>query len=149
MKPSGEPMDNRKLPPFVSANDNVILFDGVCRLCQGWSRFIIRYDRHQVFRLAPVQSEQGRAILQYFGLPTDHFETMLFVQGGDSFEKSTAFLKIIRLMPYPFRLLFVFRYLPLKLRDWLYDRIALNRYRLFGKYGVCLLPHPDHDKRFL
>ena len=137
------------IPPHMRAEDKVILFDGVCRLCNAWSRFIIRFDRENVFKLASVQSPQGQAILQHFGLPTDYFETMLFVEGNMAYAKSTAFLNIVRLLPWPFNWLSAFRVVPKPIRDWCYDRIALNRYALFGRYDSCLLPTPDHDQRFL
>ncbi len=135
--------------PYISENDHVILFDGVCKLCHGWSRFIIKHDRKHVFKLATVQSVQGQAILQHFGLPTDHFDTMLYIENHQAFEKSTAFLKIVKKLPYPIKLLQVCYVVPRFIRDWFYDRIALNRYRLFGKYNECLLPTADHNSRFL
>jgi len=142
-------MSNSNLPPFVSPDDRVILFDGVCKLCNVWSRFILTYDREHKFRLATVQSEAGQAILAHFGLPLDHFDTMLLVEGPVAYEKSTAFLQVVRQLPAPFYLLWIFRLIPVAIRDWLYDHIAQNRYRIFGKYDQCLLPTPEHQQRFL
>lgn len=137
------------LPPYVGENDQIIMFDGVCKLCNGWSRFIIRFDAHRVFRLCSMQSEEGQAILRWFGYPTENFETMLLIQGNKALEKSDSFLAIVSQLPFPWRLIGIFRYLPKRLRDWCYDRIALNRYKLFGRYEVCLLATPDHAARFL
>src|SRR6187551_1148461 len=136
-------------PPGVKPGDQIIMFDAVCKLCNRWSRFIIRFDTQHRFKLCSVQSEQGQAILQWFGYPLDHFETMLLIQGNQSLDKSNAFLAIVTQLPFPWPLLCITKILPRKIRDWCYDRIALNRYTLFGKYEYCLLATPDHDQRFL
>ncbi len=142
-------MDAEQYPPYVRFGERVVLFDGVCKLCNGWAKFLIRYDCARVFKLASVQSAEGQAILRWFGLPTDSYATMLYVEGRELFVRSEAIARIIRQLPAPWPLLGVFRILPLGLRDWCYDRIALNRYRLFGRHDVCLLPSPDHEGRFL
>ncbi|MCF6300321.1 MAG: thiol-disulfide oxidoreductase DCC family protein [Proteobacteria bacterium] len=135
--------------PYISDNDPLILFDGVCKLCHGWSQFILKYDRSHVFKLATVQSKQGQAILRHFGLPTNHFDTMIYVEDNQAYQKSTAFLKVIQKLPYPIKLLQLCYIVPRFIRDWFYDRVALNRYRLFGKYSECPLPTADHNNRFL
>jgi len=136
-------------PPHVGEYDQVIMFDGVCKLCNGWSRFIIRFDVQKKFKLCSVQSEEGQAILQWFGYPTDYFETMLLVQGNIALEKSDSFLAVVAQLPFPWRLMHIFKWLPKGWRDWCYDRIALNRYKIFGRYDVCMLATPDHATRFL
>ena len=137
------------LPPHIQAGDRVVLFDGVCRLCNGWAKFLIRHDRERRFRLCSVQSAEGQAILAWFGLPTDTFETMVYVEDETLFVRSDAVLRIGAQLPGAWRLLAVLGFLPRALRDWCYDRIALNRYRLFGRYDSCLLPAADHQQRFL
>lgn len=137
------------LPPHIQAGDRVVLFDGVCRLCNGWAKFLIRHDRERRFRLCSVQSAEGQAILAWFGLPTDTFETMVYVEDETLFVRSDAVLRIVAQLPGAWRLLAVLGFLPRALRDWCYDRIALNRYRLFGRYESCLLPAADHQQRFL
>lgn len=138
-----------ELPPHISSHDRVILFDGVCKLCNAWANFIIEYDTRQVFRLCSVQSPQGQAILAHFGYPTDEYETMLLVEGSTALEKSAAFLRVMQLMGLPWSSVAVFQLIPAPVRDWLYERIALNRYVLFGRYDVCRLPEPEHAARFL
>ncbi|MDG9924121.1 MULTISPECIES: thiol-disulfide oxidoreductase DCC family protein [unclassified Pseudomonas] len=137
------------LPPHIQAGERVVLFDGVCRLCNGWAKFLIRHDHARRFRLCSVQSAEGQAILAWFGLPTDAFETMAYVEGETLFVRSDAVLRIVAQLPGAWRLLAILRCLPRVLRDWCYDRIALNRYRLFGRYDTCLLPDADHQRRFL
>lgn len=142
-------MNTDKLPPCIAASDKVILFDGVCKLCNAWSNFIIKYDRQHLFKLCSVQSEEGKKILLHFGLPSESYETMLYVEGCQSFQKSDAFFQIVAKLGYPWKAVFIFRLIPKPIRDWMYDRIALNRYNLFGKYDYCTLPSPDHEARFL
>ncbi len=137
------------IAPYVSKGDKVILFDGVCKLCSAWSRFIIKYDTAHIFRLASVQSREGQSILKHFDLPTDYFETMLYVEECVAYEKSDALFKVLIQLPRPLCWLACGAIFPKPARNWVYDRIALNRYQLFGKYQQCLLPHPDHETRFL
>ena len=82
-------------------------------------------------------------------MPTGHFDTMLYVEGNQCFDKSDAFLNVIRKFGYPWRLLYVFKILPKCIRNWFYDRIALNRYSLFGKYDTCVVPSKENENRFI
>jgi predicted DCC family thiol-disulfide oxidoreductase YuxK len=142
-------MQDQTLPPFIQPGERVVLFDGVCKLCNGWAKFLIRHDPEQRFRLASVQSEQGQALLEWFGLPTDHFDTMALIEHGQLLVRSAAVLRIVAQLPGPWRHLALLRIIPRPVRDWCYDRIAFNRYRLFGRYDSCLLPSADHARRFL
>ena len=137
------------LVPHLRSTDKVILFDGVCKLCNGWSNFIIHHDKGLQFKLASVQSDEGQAILKYFNYPLVNFETMLVLENNYALTKSSAFFYVMKTLGYPWRLLTIFQFIPRVLRDWLYDRIALNRYVLFGKYEYCTLPSPDHESRYL
>ena len=142
-------MSRQTLPPGLAAGERVVLFDGVCKLCNGWAKFLIRHDRQRQFRLASVQSAQGQALLSWSGLPTDHFDTMALIDEAGLHVRSNALLRILARLPQPWRALAGLRLIPRPLRDWCYDRIALNRYRLFGRHEVCLLPSADHAERFL
>lgn len=133
----------------MSINPNVILFDGVCKLCNGWSQFILRYDVDGHFKLCSVQSPAGQQLLAEHGYPLDYYETMLVIYEGQLYEKSDAFFCVVRQLPRPWRWLRFLRVIPRPLRDWCYDRIALNRYKLFGRYDQCLLPDPKYTHRFL
>ncbi|MES1940420.1 hypothetical protein T5B8_09261 [Salinisphaera sp. T5B8] len=137
------------LPPYIQTDDRVILFDGVCRLCNAWCRFILKYDTQRRFKLASVQSAEGQAILAHFGLPTDRFDTMLYVEGRNAYERSDAFLRVVVQLGGAWRLFAVLRVCPRGVRDFVYDRIARNRYKIFGRYDACVLPSPDHAGRFL
>jgi len=143
------PMNSTNLPPNIGNTDQVILFDGVCKLCNAWSNFIIKHDHQYVFKLCSVQSIEGQKILQHFGLPTDSFETIIYVEGDTFFKQSDAFFQVVAKLGYPWKAVCLFWLIPKPIRNWLYDRIALNRYRLFGKYDSCLLPTADHEARYL
>ena len=95
------------------------------------------------------QSEKGQAILKYLNLSTEHFETMLYIENNTFYEKSSAFIKIIKNLPLPIKLLYLLKYIPNMIRDFIYDRIARNRYKIFGKYNECTLPTEDHNNRYL
>ncbi|GAB1261244.1 thiol-disulfide oxidoreductase DCC family protein [Aurantivibrio plasticivorans] len=142
-------MKSDKFPPHIEGSDKVILFDGVCKLCNAWSQFIINHDHKRCFKLCSVQSDEGKDILRYFGMPTCFYDTMLYVEGSQCFQKSEAFFQIMANLGYPWKTLCVFRLVPNLVRNWLYDRIALNRYRLFGRYTYCHLPLADHQGRFI
>jgi predicted DCC family thiol-disulfide oxidoreductase YuxK len=135
--------------PLLNPGESVVLFDGVCKLCNGWARFLIRHDHQHRVRLASVQSPEGQALLAWAGLPIDQFDTMAVIRDHHYWERSDAFFEVISQLPTRWQPLQLLRIFPRSLRDWAYDRIALNRYRLFGKYDTCLLPTPDHEQRFL
>ncbi|AUO22387.1 MULTISPECIES: thiol-disulfide oxidoreductase DCC family protein [unclassified Pseudomonas] len=135
--------------PLLKPGETVVLFDGVCKLCNGWARFLIRHDHDRHVRLAAVQSPEGQALLAWAGLPLDQFDTLAVIRDRHYWERSEAVFEIIAQLPARWRPLLVLRAIPRFLRDWAYDRIARNRYRLFGKYDTCLLPDPDHARRFL
>jgi len=136
-------------PPFLQPGDRVVLFDGVCKLCNGMVRFIISHDPHKRLKLASVQSPEGQALLEWFGLPTDHFNTMGFIENNRLSVRSEAMLGLAQYLDQPWPWLRVLRVVPRVIRDWAYDRVALNRYRLFGRYETCVLPDADHEGRFL
>lgn len=134
---------------FITAHPHIILFDGVCNLCAAWVSFVVARDPQQKFKFASVQSPEGQALLTWCGLPTDQFDTMVYIENGQPYYKSTAFLHIIKHFGALWPVLSLGRITPHWPRDWLYDRIASNRYRLFGKREVCLIPTPELMARFL
>lgn len=137
------------LPPFVQIEDRVILFDGMCKLCNGWAQFIVRHDDQRIFRLCSVQSVEGKAILAWHGLPTETFATMLLVEGAAVYAKSDAFFQVVGQLPRPWCYVKMLSIVPRGFRDWLYDRVALNRYRLFGRYKQCVIPRKEDRERYL
>jgi len=134
---------------LIKNNPKIILFDGVCCLCAAWVDFVVQRNTAQDIQFASVQSAQGQALLRWCQLPTDEFDTMVYIEHGQAYFRSTAFLRVVKHLNKGWPLLSIGRFCPSMLRDWLYDRIALNRYRLFGKREVCLLPTPALKARFL
>ena len=142
-------MSSGGFPPIVQGGERVVLFDGLCKLCNGWARFLIRHDRRRLFRLASAQSAQGQAMLAWFELPLERFDTLAYVEGRQLYVRSDAVLRILGQLEWPWRALGLLRICPRRLRDWLYDRVAQNRYTLFGRYDRCTVPDADHAGRFL
>jgi len=136
-------------PPGIGTADRVVLFDGVCVLCNAWVQFLLKVDTKRKFKLASMQSAEGQAILQWYGFPADDFETMLLVDGRSHFTRSTAFVRIMADLPFPWSGLSLMRIVPTPIRNWVYDRIALNRYTLFGKFDSYVMPDAAHTGRFL
>src|SRR5215831_15839650 len=120
-------------PANVNPADAIVLFDGVCNLCNGLVQFLIRHDDQVRLRLTALQSPAGQALLQWAGQPLDDFDTMAFVESGRVHLKSTAVLRIARYFRWPWPLLSLLLVIPAFLRDWCYDLVAGNRYRLFGR----------------
>ena len=129
----------------------IILFDGVCNLCNGFVQFIIRHDPAGRFRFASLQSDGGRALLAAQGVPlTDAApETVLLVADGQVYSHSTAVLQIARRLGGFWRLLGVGFLLPRAWRDALYRFVARHRYQWFGRQAACQLPTPELARRFL
>lgn len=130
-------------------HQNIILFDAVCVLCNGWVKFLLKYDRQAYFKLASVQSPLGQEILKYYQMPTDQFDTMLTIDQGKPYTQSTAFLKVMQQLGFPFSITSLGLFVPRFIRDFLYNRIALNRYNLFGKTQTCVLPSAENKQHFL
>ena len=127
----------------------VLLFDGVCNLCNGSVQFILRRDPEARFRFASLQSAVGQRYLDELRIGRQALDSMILIEGGRWFRESDAALRIARLLPGPWKMLGLFRLLPRPLRDRLYRFIARNRYRWFGKRESCWLPTPELRGRFL
>jgi len=134
---------------IVKQNERIILFDGVCNLCSGWVQFVYQRESQAHFKFVSVQSETGQMLLQWSGLPTDRYETMVYIEHGQAYFKSDAFLQIVSLLKKPWPLINTGKFIPKFMRDWMYDRVARNRYRLFGRRKLCMLPSKPLKQRFL
>ncbi len=127
----------------------LVLFDGVCNLCNSSVIFIIENDRKNQFRFAPLQSQKAREILGVQSPPDGTYETIIYIENGKVFTKSTAVLKIARHLRFPWLLAWVFMIIPSFIRDGLYKIVSRNRYRWFGKKDQCMIPTPDLKEKFL
>lgn len=127
---------------------SVLLFDGVCNLCNSSVDFILRNERNNDLKFASLQSEYGQTLLNSFKME-DVPDSLVFYDGEQVFFKSEAALKISKYLKRPYRWLGVLNVFPLTLRNCAYDWIAKNRYRWFGKKDTCRLPSDDERVRFL
>jgi predicted DCC family thiol-disulfide oxidoreductase YuxK len=128
---------------------NLVLFDGVCRSCHWAVGFIARRDPGRVFHFVPQQSPLGQRLLARHGLARLESSSIVLIEGGRAFSRSTAVLRIVRRLSGPVRFLSLLLLVPRILRDPVYDLYARNRYRLFGRSDTCLVPSPDLATRFL
>lgn len=136
-------------PDFLQNVPRLVLFDGVCNLCNRNMLFLIRNDPSKKLKFCSVQSPAGQAILNWLGLPLDVHESILFLEDEIIYEKSNAILHIFYHLPWYLRWLYIGKILPRVIRDNLYLFIARNRYRFFGRSTVCAVPTPDILNRFI
>ena len=135
--------------PVIPDEHPVVLFDGVCNLCNGAVVFIIERDPRARFRFGALQSEATAALLAATGVRDALPDSMVLVEKGRLSVRSQAALRIARGLRFPWWLLSVFVLLPRRLRDGMYDIVARHRYRWFGKRDACMVPTPELEKRFL
>jgi predicted DCC family thiol-disulfide oxidoreductase YuxK len=127
----------------------VVLFDGVCNLCNGFVRFVIPRDPPGHIRFAALQSETARRLMAQTGLTADGADSIVLVEGQRAFVRSEAALRIARQLRFPWPMLYGLVIVPRPLRDWAYDVVARNRLRWFGRRDVCMVPGPETRDRFL
>lgn len=131
------------------SDSQIILFDGVCNLCNGSVQFVIRHDKKGAFRFASLQSAYAASLPGLESGVVNELSTVILQDGDRYYFKSTAALRIARMLGFPFSLAYMFTVLPLPLRDAVYDWVARNRYKWFGKRDACWLPTPELKSRFL
>jgi len=136
-------------PPFLRAGEQVILYDGVCKLCNAWVIFLMSRRIDRKIRFVAIQSEKGSALLRYVGLPDDNIRTIVLIKENEYWLRAQAICRAMTFMPWPWRALSAIRLLPNFITDFIYDRIALNRYRLFGLYDDVHEIAGDYPGRFL
>jgi predicted DCC family thiol-disulfide oxidoreductase YuxK len=136
------------VPPFADDRP-IVVFDGHCVMCSRFAQFILRHDRKQMLRLLPAQTPLGFALYRHYGLDPLDYETNILIEDGLAFFKSTGSIRIFERLGFPWSLASIFRLLPFPLREHLYDWIARNRFRLFGRRDVCYVAEPGCEDRFL
>ena len=136
------------VPPFPD-DKALVVFDGVCVLCSHFAQFILARDRDFAFRLTTAQSPLGQALFRHYGLDTETFDTNLVLIDGRAYGKLDTLAAVGARLGGGWRALSVLRIIPRPAGDWLYDRIARNRYRLFGRHDRCMIPEPHWRERFL
>lgn len=129
----------------------LILFDGVCNLCDASVQYIINHDKNDVFRYAALQNEVGQDIIAKFKIDVSKTDSILLYSPlKDTISyKSTAALKIASKLGFPINLMSIFLIIPSFIRNWVYDYIAKNRYKWYGKKENCMIPTPELKSKFL
>jgi predicted DCC family thiol-disulfide oxidoreductase YuxK len=129
-------------------DDDVILYDGVCVFCSRWVRFVAARDVKQRFRFTAIQSRYGTRLAQAFGIDPKDPDTNAVVHGGEVFFKSDAAITVLGELP-GWRWVRALRFVPKPLRNAVYDLVARNRYRIFGKYEECFVPDAELRARVM
>lgn len=135
----------------VPKDKQLIVFDGVCNLCNSSVLFVIKHDKKNRFLFAPLQSDIGLALIREFNIDTEKMDSILVYNPLKNLVtyRSSAALHIAKHLSFPFNLLVVFLIIPTFIRDWFYIFIAKNRYRWFGKKDSCMIPTPELKSKFL
>lgn len=129
--------------------ESIILFDGVCNLCNSFVDFILRVDKRGVFKLGALQSDAGKKLLHDYQVKNPDLSSVILLLPEGWFKQSRAVLEIFRRLPFPWPLFYPAILLPAFIRDWLYRQVALRRYKMFGKREVCRMPQPHEASRFV
>jgi predicted DCC family thiol-disulfide oxidoreductase YuxK len=143
-----ENLSNNQLS-VIPADNALVLFDGVCNLCNGAVDFIINRDKEGYFLFASLQSDIGRAFQEKLGYSVDNLDTIILVQDGKVYDRSSAALRIAERLDGLWPVLGIFKILPKFIRDSAYNLIANNRYTFFGQRETCRLPSPEEKARFI
>ncbi|HRD76868.1 MAG TPA: DCC1-like thiol-disulfide oxidoreductase family protein [Hyphomicrobiaceae bacterium] len=152
LRPEAYPAFSFAVDPAVApfpTDRPLIVFDGVCVLCSGFAKFVVRRDKRRRFLFTHAQSPLGAALFRHYGLDPLEFETNIVIIDGRAHGRLGAFAAVMGELGWPWRAFTIANFLPTRLADWLYDRIAKNRYRLFGLTGVCMLPDASWRERLI
>ncbi|MDN3493633.1 thiol-disulfide oxidoreductase DCC family protein [Winogradskyella bathintestinalis] len=135
----------------IPKNKQLILFDGVCNLCNSSVLYVIKRDKKNKFLFAPLQSEIGEEIIKQFNIDTNKTDSILLYNAKNETitSKSSAAIHIAKHLGFPVNLLVVFFIVPTFLRNWVYNYIAKNRYQWYGKKESCMIPTPELKAKFL
>ena len=142
-------VSSRPLPPGITAQDKVVLFDGECVLCSSGAQWLMRLDKKQIFTLGTVQSDAGRKIMEWYGLSADAPSSFILSEGPNLYVRSDAYVRITARLGFPWNMAAALWLIPRPIRDRLYDWIAQNRFRFFGRRDSCMMPTEEQRSRFL
>ncbi len=137
------------MTPAPAQAQFLILYDGVCALCNGWVKFVLRFDRNEKFQFAALQSEYARGTLARRNVSIPELSSIVLVLPNEVYTRSDAALSILAELSFPWSIFVTLKIIPRFLRDAVYNFVAAIRYPVFGKYDVCPIPAPEVRKRFL
>lgn len=134
---------------IVENNKIILLFDGVCNLCNGFVQFILKRNSKKNIYFGALQSETGQRLLKEKHLPSEEFDSLIVITNSTYLKRSQAFFLLCKNLDFPWPILAIFRFIPSFISDFIYDRVAKNRYMIFGRREVCMLPTKDVLDRFI
>jgi predicted DCC family thiol-disulfide oxidoreductase YuxK len=132
----------------MNQQNPIILFDGVCNLCNGTVNFLLKHDSKKQFRFAPIPSEVAQLLFRKFQIPAET-DSVILIKSNKVYSESDAAIEIAGMLSFPWKMMVVFRIIPKKMRDTIYRLIAKNRYRWFGKRDICKIPNPSDKESFI
>ena len=127
----------------------IILFDGICNLCNGAVQFVIRHDKKKHFYFASLQSPLGQELLEEYELPQNEFNSFVLIEDGKAYTRSSAALRVAKELSGGWKLIYGFIIVPKFIRDGVYKFISKNRFKWFGQRESCMIPTPELKERFL
>ncbi|MBC7693913.1 MAG: DUF393 domain-containing protein [Burkholderiales bacterium] len=133
----------------ILKNKTILLFDGYCNLCHSSVQFILKHEKTQEIYFTSLQSKVGIEILNYYSIDASKIESLVLIEKNKAYLKSTAALRLAKYLKNPFPIAFGLTIIPAFIRNMVYDLIAKNRYKWYGKTDSCLIPDPELAKRFL
>lgn len=133
----------------MSGKKSIILFDGVCNLCNTSIDFILKRDSKDRFLVGALQEPPGKILLEKYQVPSNYFDSLVLIEEGKVYFRSTAALRIARKLDGIWFVFYPLIFLPVPIRDWIYNWIGKNRYRWFGKRSTCRVPSEKEKRKFL
>ena len=127
----------------------IVLFDGVCNLCNSAVQFIIRHDKKNTFMFTSLQSDTGKKLLAQYDLPLNELNSFILIENNKAYTRSSGALRVIKKLKGLWPLLYGFIIVPKFIRDGVYNWVGRNRYKWFGKQDACMIPTPELKARFL
>ena len=135
------------ITPYM--DKTILLFDGVCNLCNGWVQFVLKRNKAESIIFGSLQSDGGQKLLKSHHLPHEQFDSLIVFHKGKIYKKSQAVFILVGQLDFPWPVLGIFKIIPSFISDKIYDLIARNRYKVFGKKDQCMIPTEDVKDRFL
>lgn len=139
--------DDADVPDFAD-DQPLIVFDGECVFCSGWVKFVLKHDKLQRYRFLAAQTPLGAALYRHYGLDARDYETNILIEEGRGFFKSDGTIRMVAGLGFPYSLVKIFRLLPQRVADALYEFIARNRLKIAGRQS-CMVPTPEQRRRFI
>lgn len=133
----------------MKTNRKIVLFDGICNLCNTSVTFVIQRDKKDLFRFAALQDPIGQQLIEKYQIDSSKTDSIILIEDDKAYVKSTAALKVARHLGGAYPLLYGFMIVPNFIRNWVYDYVAKNRYKWYGKKDSCMIPTPELKSKFL